>query len=224
MKILWLLLFFSPSVWAKPILTSKAIDQKEKAAAKSERCKTLIKSEHKLEVRSSRFYLPGKGYSYRVVISGFQDGDQALEIAKKLHPEIGEINLVQDNGHTLTYSNSREKFIAVEKETEPPKTQEEKEIVVRILPSAEEERKPTEDGKKTPTKEVHAVDILQKAGDVLHKSTKKWENLKSEKFHFSRTLFPSSSNNMIKADHIFLRDEISMIFIVFAIGISQVDI
>lgn len=215
MNITWLLFLWISLAFSKPIITSQAIPNKQDVQAKKDKCLAIMKDESQIDIRSSRFYLPGQGYSYRIVISGFVDTEQAVALAKKLHPTLGKLNLIEDNGKNLVYSLSAEAFVA-QKEKSPDSSdnqKEEQDIVVRILP-AEQQEKTTQPSrparKQQKSGDLAAVDILSKSSEMMHKATKSWTAAKTEEFRFHRTLFPSSRNSIIKAEHSFFRDVTSM--------------
>ena len=103
---------FLSTLWAGPVMTSSSIETKEMSQVLAARCERILRGYKTLNVRSSRFYVNGKGYLYRVRVEGFQNIEQAQAIAEKLLPSLSGLQLILDSGKELTFSTESNTFVA----------------------------------------------------------------------------------------------------------------
>lgn len=96
-----MMLFLMNLALAEILLLSEDLS-KEAAINLTTQCETLIDVQQlrSLEIRSSRFYISGQGYQYRVVIAGLENRDSAVALQEKL--------LVQDVSMTLQVDGQSE--------------------------------------------------------------------------------------------------------------------
>lgn len=201
----WVWLSMS-TAFADVMLRTGVLESKKDAERLLSLSRRILKKE-KLELRSSRFLVPRKGYRYRVLVDGISTEKRAEELAKRLGKIWSEIEMVTADAVEKRYITEDAKFVHIKKEIEKP-------IVVKE--SKEDTKKEKEDTTKTlvedmeletkkkPLLSPQTTDILSHAEKSLLPITQKWEESTTEKFVFHRIL-KVKKGETLKARHVFHR-------------------
>ena len=57
---------------------------KTESASLEEQCEQQLTDSRNLDIRTSRFFMPGKGFKYRVIVEGIDTLDEAATIKRSL--------------------------------------------------------------------------------------------------------------------------------------------
>jgi hypothetical protein len=159
---------------------------KDAATELTTQCETLIDAQQlrSLEIRSSRFYISGQGYQYRVVIAGLDNRDSAVALQENL--------LTQNVSMTLQIDGQSESpSIAIQTtESSAPKIQDSTPTVVSV-----EQGDKKGESKYLGSRERPSVDDVvlhaQEAHQVLRDG---WLKSTQEQFYFYRRLPQEGTN------------------------------
>lgn len=104
---IWLLSLLCHVSFAEILVVSKNITQEESQQLSND-VASILQGQEEIEIRTSRFFVKGEGYKYRVVIAGFKTQDAAAECQKDLDGKGKEFS-VQRNGQTYQIPEKEEK-------------------------------------------------------------------------------------------------------------------
>ena len=124
---IWLLSLLCQVAFGEILVVSKDISQEESQQL-SDDIAAILQGQEDIEIRTSRFFVKGKGYNYRVVIAGFTSQEDALECQKSLK---GKEFVVQLDGQTYQVPKKIRTKIEPE-ETAPEKEEIEVKVVEEV--------------------------------------------------------------------------------------------
>ena len=139
-------------------------------------CEQILADEQDLDVRTSRFFMPGKGFKYRIVVEGIDTVDTAATVKRSLEVVPIDFVIVVD-GNALN-PNRRPPQTEQDQPTEP------KRIVAQIkevVPT-----NPKETKKKKRRIIPSADDVLLHAASAHKIVVNDWAQIKQERFQFYR--------------------------------------
>lgn len=169
------MLWFISLAAAEIVLLSDDVKKNEMATLEQQ-CETALSDQKGVDVRSSRYFMTGKGFKYRIVIEGMT----SLDDAKELHGYLDSVPL----DFVIVVDGKEHKQESVVKSAVIANVDEPKTIVQKIketVPVAPKESKKKK-RRLVPTSQdvlLHAVDAHQL---VVHD----WEKIKQERFQFYR--------------------------------------
>ena len=132
---IWLLSLLCQVAFGEILVVSDNITQEESQRL-SDDVASILQGKEDLEIRTSRFFVKGEGYKYRVVIAGFSSQDSAVSCQQDLG-EKGKVFEVQLNGQTYRAPEKEEKQ---ERRTEKAAPKELPEEVQRLEPVKEKKK------------------------------------------------------------------------------------
>ena len=83
---IWLLSLLCQIAFGEILVVSGNITQGESQQLSND-VASILQGQEGIEIRTSRFFVKGQGYKYRVVIAGFSTQDEAIECQQDLDEE-----------------------------------------------------------------------------------------------------------------------------------------
>ena len=159
---------------------------KESASELTTQCESLIDEQQlrTLEIRSSRFYVSGQGYQYRVVIAGLANRDNAVKLQEEL--------LIQNVSMTLQVDGQTETMVVATDVAEQTVPEPVEQAVAVVAVESEEESVPN---KYLGSREKPSVDDVVLHAKEAHQVLREgWLSTTQEQFYFYRRLPQEGTN------------------------------
>ena len=149
---------------------------KTESASLEQQCEQQLTDSRNLDIRTSRFFMPGKGFKYRVIVEGIDTLDEAATIKRSLEVVPLDFVIVVD-GRELNPNRGVQESIQ-EKKTEPKRLVEQ---IKEVVPTTPKETK-----KKKRRVIPSSDDVLLHAASAHKIIVEDWSQVKQERFQFYR--------------------------------------
>lgn len=169
------MLWFISLAAADIVLLSDDVKKSEMADLEQQ-CEDALSDEQDIDVRSSRYFMTGKGFKYRIVVEGIDSLEDAKEVRGYLDSVPMNFVIVVDGQE---YSEEILGTTASVTKDDEPKTLVQQ--IKEVVPVA------TKDNKKKKKRMVPtSQDVLLHAIDAHKLVVSNWDQIQQEKFHYYR--------------------------------------
>ena len=170
--------FLDELAMAEILLLSDDLSKEKLHLGLTTQCESLIDEQQlrTLEIRSSRFYVSGQGYQYRVVIAGLATRDNAVKLQEEL--------LIQNVSMTLQVDGQTETMVVATDVAEQTVPEPIEQAVAVVAVESEEESVPN---KYLGSREKPSVDDVVLHAKEAHQVLREgWLSTTQEQFYFYR--------------------------------------